>query len=131
MALFRDVIFPKIEKLVGPGGDYEGYLPVIQGDNAGPHCDQKFIDFVEDYCSNNDMKWEPQAPQMPHANNLDLVIFPTMSKQHSTLLKQNIGRVATADEIWDTVKKVWNDLSSALIARGFILANRIAKKSRK
>ena len=65
---------------------------------------------------------------MLHVNNLDLAIFPAMSKQHLTLLNQSIGRVATADEIRDTVKKVWNDCSSASIARGFILVNRIAKK---
>jgi hypothetical protein len=32
-------IFPKVEGLVGPGGKYEGYKPVFQGDNAGPHID--------------------------------------------------------------------------------------------
>jgi hypothetical protein len=37
LSLFRDVVFPKIQALVGPGGDYEGYTTVIQGDNAGPH----------------------------------------------------------------------------------------------
>jgi hypothetical protein len=35
--LFRDIIFPEIHWLVGPGGKYEGYIPVMQGDNAGPH----------------------------------------------------------------------------------------------
>ena len=128
LSLFRDIIFPKIEKLVGRGGRYEGDIPVIQGDNAGPHCDEKYMNFVKDYCNKNNMKWEPQAPQMPHANNLDLAVFPAMSKQHSTLLKQNLDRVANTDEIWEAVKKAWNDLPSASIARGFILANRIAKK---
>ena len=31
-------------------------------------------------------KWEPQAPQTPHRNNLDLAVFPMMSKRHSHLL---------------------------------------------
>ena len=74
------------------------------------------------------MKWEPQAPQMPHLNNLDLAVFPAMSKQHSTLLNNIMSRVATSNEIWDTVQKVWRDLPSAAIARGFILANRIAQQ---
>jgi hypothetical protein len=29
----------------------------------------------------------PQAPQMPHLNNLDLAVFPMMLKRHSALLK--------------------------------------------
>ena len=128
LSVFRDHIFPKIEKLVGPGGQYEGYLPVFQGDNAGPHCDARYIEFVTDYCNNNNMKWEPQAPQMPHATNLDLAVFPAMSKQHSNLLKNNLSSVATYDQIWNAAEQVWRDLLSAKIARGFILAYRIAKK---
>ena len=60
MTLFCDQVFPKIAELVLPGGTYCGYrLPVIQGDN----------------------------PQMPRINNLDLDVFPMMSKSHSSLLK--------------------------------------------
>ena len=128
LSLFRDHIFPKIKDLVGPGGKYEGYLPIIQGNNAGPHCDAAFIHFIIDYCNNNNMKWEPQAPQMPHLNNLDLAVFPGMSKRHSTLLSKNLNRVANSDEIWNAAQQVWRDLESSTIARGFILANRIAKK---
>ena len=55
---------------------------VIQGDNAGPHSNQTHKRFIDDYCNINNMKWEPQAQQMAHANNFDLDIFPAMSKQH-------------------------------------------------
>ena len=34
--------FPLKGRLVGPGGKYEGYLPVFQGDNAGPHEDTSY-----------------------------------------------------------------------------------------
>mmetsp|Transcript_26045 Transcript_26045/g.26462 ORF Transcript_26045/g.26462 Transcript_26045/m.26462 type:complete len:396 (-) Transcript_26045:7-1194(-) len=128
LSVFRDHIFPKVETLVGPGGQYKGYLPVIQGDNAGPHCNARYMQFVTDYCNNNNMKWEPQAPQMLHANNLDLAVFPAMSKQHSNLLKSTLNSVATCDQIWNAAEHVWRDLSSAKIARGFVLANRITKK---
>ena len=50
LALFRDQVFPKIDELVRPGGAYEGYLPVFQGDNAGPHVDGTFHTFVKDFC---------------------------------------------------------------------------------
>mmetsp|Transcript_31480 Transcript_31480/g.45865 ORF Transcript_31480/g.45865 Transcript_31480/m.45865 type:complete len:197 (+) Transcript_31480:1130-1720(+) len=35
--LFETTIFPDVEKLVGPGGKYEGHKVIFQGDNAGPH----------------------------------------------------------------------------------------------
>merc|ERR1712232_468248 len=125
---FRDHIFPKVLELVGPGGKYEGNLPVFHGDNTGSHCDAAFIQFITNFCNNNNMKWEPQAPQMPHLKNLDLAVFPAMSKQHSTLLNNIMSRVATSNKIWDAVQQVWRDLPSVAVARGFILANRIAKK---
>jgi hypothetical protein len=38
LPLFLDTVFPKVEALVGVGGGcYAGYVPIIQGDNAGPH----------------------------------------------------------------------------------------------
>ncbi len=79
MGLFQGTIFPRVAELVGPGGEYEGYVPVFQGDNAGPHQDGTFKQYVEDQCRERGWKWEPQAPQMPHMNNLDLAVFPAMS----------------------------------------------------
>jgi hypothetical protein len=128
LALFRDQIFPTIGELVGPGGAYEGYLPVFQGDNAGPHVDGTFHTFVKDFCESNGWKWEPQAAQMPHSNNLDLAVFPMMSKRHSALLKMYSNLQAPHDEIWRTAEEVWANLGSAEIARGYILAYRIAAK---
>ena len=45
MTLFHNIIFPKIGQLVAPGGHFEGYLLVIQGDNAGPHQDREFTEY--------------------------------------------------------------------------------------
>jgi hypothetical protein len=39
LSLFRDHIFPKVLDSVSEGGEFEGYLPVFQGDNTGPHID--------------------------------------------------------------------------------------------
>lgn len=128
LSLMRDHIFPKINDLIKPGGEYEGYLPVIQGDNAGPHTDQTYIRYVTGYCERENWKWEPQAPQMPHANNLDLSVFPQMSKRHSKILSSYGKKCAPAEEIWQAANQVWKDLPSADIARGFILAYRIAEK---
>ena len=128
LALFRDQVFPKIGYLVGPGGAYDGYLPVLQGDNAGPHTDGTFHTFVKDFCESKGWKWEPQAPQMPHCNNLDLAVFPMMSKRHSALLKMYSNLQAPHEEIWRTAEEVWASLGSAEIARGYILAYRIAAK---
>ena len=128
LALFCDQIFPKVAELVGPGGAYEGYLLIFQGDNAGPHIDATFHAFVKDFCELNGWKWEPQAVQMPHMNNLDLSVFLMMSKRHSALLKMYSSIQAPPDEIWHTAEQVWMNMGSAEIARGFILAYRIAAK---
>ena len=85
---------------VSEGGLYEGYVPVIQGDNAGPHQDATYLKYVTDYCNEHGWKWEPQAPQMPYVNNLDLSVFPMMSKRHSNLLGEYSNGVAPNDEIW-------------------------------
>jgi hypothetical protein len=117
-----------VAELVGPGGPYEGYTPVFQGDNAGPHVDGPFHKYVTEHCDEEDWKWEPQAPQMPHMNNLDLAAFPMMSKRHSALLSNYSNTQAPHDEIWQAARSVWREMDSASIARGFILAYRIANK---
>ena len=128
LALFCNQVFPKIAQLVGLGGVYEGYQPVFQGDNARPHVDGAFHAFVNDFCESKGWKWEPQAAQMPHSNNLDLTVFPMMSKRHSGLLKMYSNLQAPHEEIWRTAKEVWTSLGSAEIARGYILAYRIVAK---
>jgi hypothetical protein len=65
---------------------------------------------------------------MPQSNNLDLAVFPMMSKRHSALLKMYSNLQAPHDEIWHTAEEVWANLGSAEIARGYILAYRIAAK---
>jgi hypothetical protein len=44
LSLFRDHVFPKVLELVKNGGEFEGYFPVFQGDNAGPFgCPCRFL----------------------------------------------------------------------------------------
>jgi hypothetical protein len=127
--LFRECIFPMIELEVGPGGRYEGYIPIIQGDNAGPHEDGTYKKFVQDYCASKGWHWEPQAAQMPHMSVLDLSVFPNMSRRHVQLARKRGGlKVLSENEIWAAAKRVWEDLESAKIASGFIQAHRLAKE---
>jgi hypothetical protein len=128
LPLFLDTVFPKVEALVGVGGHYAGYIPIIQGDNAGPHQEGDFDASCKAYCHTRGWHWIPQAPQMPYANNLDLVVFPCMSKRHTQLLRQHGNSVIPNDQIWKAAQEVWNDLESYVIARGFVLAYRIAAK---
>lgn len=126
-ALLEDAMFPHIESLVGEGGAYEGYIPIIQGDNAGPHQDTEFLSFCEQFCESRGWHWEPQAPQMPHMNNLDLAVFPSMSHRHSTeLRKRGAGQTVSKEDIWKACETVWTNLPSATIARGFALSYRVA-----
>ncbi|KAG7356428.1 hypothetical protein IV203_001114 [Nitzschia inconspicua] len=78
-SLFEEQIFPLVELLLKD--NYEGFIPVIQGDNAGPHIDAEYINYVKGYCVEKGWVWAPQAPPMPHANYLDLAIFPVVDTQ--------------------------------------------------
>ena len=65
---------------------------------------------------------------MPHVNVLDLVVFPAMSKRHTSMCRSQHGlRVLRSDEIWDAAVEVWKNLPSHKIAQSFVQANRIAK----
>jgi hypothetical protein len=112
--------------LVAPDGVYNGYLPVLQGDNAGPHVD--FHTFVKGFCERKGWKWEAQAPQMRHINDLDLAVFSMMSKRLSSLLKMYLNLQVPHKEIRQTAREVRSNLWSAKIARGYIMAYRIAAK---
>ena len=127
--VFEKCVFPKLEKLVAPGGQFEGHRVVIQGDNAGPHQDSTFFNYVNNYCTQKGWLWHPQVPQMPHMNVLDLAVFPAMSKRHISMCRSQHGlRVLSPDEIWAAAEEVWNNLPSHKIANAFVQANRIARK---
>mmetsp|Transcript_26210 Transcript_26210/g.32313 ORF Transcript_26210/g.32313 Transcript_26210/m.32313 type:complete len:211 (+) Transcript_26210:515-1147(+) len=129
MPLFEKCIFPAINELVKEGGKFEGYLPIIQGDNAGPHEDAKFKNYVNKECEEKGWLWEPQGPQMPHMNVLDLAVFPAMSRRHSHLCRAKNGmKVLKEDDIWDCAQTVWEELPSSKIANAFVHAKRIAEK---
>ena len=62
-------------------------------------------------------------------NNLNLAIFPCMSKHHRDFLQGHHGNsIADLDEVWKAAKQVRDDLPSAMIARGYVLAYHITEK---
>ena len=102
---------------------------MIQGDNAGPHNDATYLNFVKQYCTREGGYWEPQGPQMPHMNVLDLSVFPNMSRRHTQLARDHYGmHVLKEDEIFDVAQQVYDNLPSSKIASGFIQAHRLAKR---
>ena len=71
---------------------------------------------------------ELQAPQGPYTNVLDLQVFPSMSRRHSELLQIYNNTEADTDRIWAVALSIWKGLTSAMIARAFLLAYRIMGK---
>ncbi len=71
---------------------------------------------------------ELQAPQGPYTNVLDLQVFPAMSKKHSELLQIFSNTQADSERIWIIALEIWKGITSAMIARAFILAYRIMGK---
>ncbi len=71
---------------------------------------------------------ELQAPQGPYTNVLDLQVFLAMSKKHSELLQIFSNTQADAERIWTIALEIWKEITSAMVARAFILAYRIMGK---
>ena len=65
---------------------------------------------------------------MPYLNNLDLAVFPAMSKKHTWLITNSRNTIAKTDTIFDAAVEVWKELPSADIARSYVLAYRLASK---
>ena len=125
--LFEFALIPKLEELLAPGGRFAGYTAIIQGDNASPH--QQFRSWLKSEAERRKWHVKPQAAQMPHMNNLDLAVFPAMSKRHTAESRKQHGlKVLKKNEIWKTANAVWHAMPSAVVARGFVCAARIADK---
>jgi hypothetical protein len=71
---------------------------------------------------------ELQAPQGPYTSVLDLQVFPAISKKHSELLQIFSNNQADTERIWTIALEIWQGITSAMIARAFILAYRIMGK---
>ena len=126
---FLDLVFEAVKDLVKVGGQFQGYKPIIQGDNAGPHQDAQYKKGVEEYCEKEGWKWIPQGPQMPHVNVCDLSVFPCMSKRHTQLTREHHGmHVLNENQIWQAAEQVFKELPSCKIASGFIQAYRLCAK---
>ena len=61
--LWEYTLIPSIEKLVAEGGPCEGATVIFQEDNAGPHCDATYRDFLQKAFEERQWLIELQAPQ--------------------------------------------------------------------
>ena len=66
---------------------------------------------------------------MPHANVLDLLVFPKLSRHHGHVVRRAAGRsVAKPDVIWQHARAEFLKCSSVDIAKAFVLAHRLMAK---
>ena len=128
MELWKTVLLPELDLLVKPGGPCEGAVVVHQEDNAGPHIDKTYKDWLQAEFNNRGWKLEHQAPQGPYTNVLDLQMFPAMSKRHSEVLQMYSNNEANAEKIWRVACQVWKSCSSSMVSKAFIHAYRIMQK---
>ena len=61
--LWEHSLMSAIKQLVGPGGPCEGAQVVYQEDNAGPHTEHAYTEWMRDEFSTLGWKLELQAPQ--------------------------------------------------------------------
>jgi len=64
MALWQNVLLPEIDALVAEGGPCAGAIVVHQEDNAGPHIDKTYKDWLQGEFDRRGWKLEHQAPQV-------------------------------------------------------------------
>jgi hypothetical protein len=128
LQLWEVVLLPALDSMVAPGGPCAGAIVVHQEDNAGPHKEGVYAEWLQAQFDERGWKLELQAPQGPYTNVLDLQLFPCMSKRHSELLQLYCNSEASFDRIWNVAIAVWKSISSAMICRSFVLAYRIMEK---
>jgi hypothetical protein len=118
---------PQLDALVAEDGPFAGAV-TNQEDNAGPHKEGQFHQWLEAELTRRKWQLELQAPQGPYTNVLDLQLFPAMSKIHSSLLQVYSDAEESKDKTWRVAKQVWDTCSSAMICRAFIHAYMIMQK---
>jgi hypothetical protein len=64
MALWHNVLLPELDELVKAGGPCDGAIVVHQEDNAGPHIDKTYKDWLQAEFDRRGWKLEHQAPQV-------------------------------------------------------------------
>ena len=84
---FQSGNISQVNQLVQSGGKFENAQVFIQGDRDGPHKDDMLQSFFHYYCHQEGCKWYPQAPQIPHANFLDLSVFPAVSQRNCNFIR--------------------------------------------
>ena len=130
--LWKHKFFPLIDKLVedvdSNAGPCRGARVTLQQDHAGPHDEFFFQAFLNEEVAKREA-WlrADQAPQGPYLNVLDLAVFPSMSKVHSTVLQQNSNKPVSKQVIMDTATKVWKEMPSWKVAMAFVQFFRICK----
>ncbi len=104
-------------------------LPLHYDLRIGPHKEGGFHQWLTSELEKRGWHLELQAPQEPYINVLDLQVFPAMSKKHSELLQIFSNTQADNERIWKiALLEIWKGITSAMIARAFILAYRIMSK---
>lgn len=61
--LWEYTLIPSIESMVEVGGPCEGAVVIFQEDNAGPHCDETYRNYLREQFEARQWKIELQAPQ--------------------------------------------------------------------
>ena len=61
--LWEYTLIPAIAQLVDNGGPCENAIVVVQQDNAGPHIEANYSQWIRDHCDLLGWLYEPQAPQ--------------------------------------------------------------------
>ena len=129
LTFFTAYLFPRLRELVGPDGPYKGHQLILQGDNAPTHADEAFIKEMKRVCEAEGWLWEPQGAHMPHANVLDLAVFPSWSKSHFAEAAELVGRsTMSKTQIMSCVEKSWKEMPSAKIARSFVQVYKTMEK---
>ncbi len=143
--LWEHSLIPAIQALTAEEEACAGAQVIFQEDNAGPHIEGRYTNWVTETFAELGWRIHLQAPQGktlialivtylkrhdyffllpcragPYTNVLDLYLFPSMSHRHSALLQLYNNAEANKEQTWKTIETVWIDTSSSEVARAYL-----------
>ena len=125
---FEERLFRKLDDVVRSVEEEENCKVVVrfQWDGAGPHRDNKLVNYLDSEFRTRNWILVPQPSQSPLTNTKDPCIFPSLSKKVTEAQGLQKGSIALeGDEIWKYAKQAFDNLPLETIARSYAAHHQI------
>jgi hypothetical protein len=102
-------------------------IPIVQDDNASAHCEKNLMDYLAAKLLERGGLMMPQPPNSPQTNSCDDHVFPSMSKEGTTIQGiEDGGCTLSEGQLWINVKQVFDNFDLDKLARAFVHHQQVA-----